>query len=81
MKSGWNQQSPAPSQEGGLFLTGANTDLEKKMDPNILTSMPIHPQICTSIDPSSFKKLEEENKKLKEKYKTLEGSMKKYQSF
>jgi len=50
-------------------------------DPNILQSMHLTPQICTSIDPQNMKKLQDENLKLKESNKHLEMSMKKYQSF
>ena len=61
----------------GVFLT---SDSNAANDPNILSSLP-NPQWTQSIDPSGYSKLMEENSKLKEKYKTLEGSVKKYQSF
>lgn len=61
----------------GVFLT---SDPNVMADQNILTSLP-NPQFCQSIDPSGYAKLIDENSKLKEQFKNLERSVKKYQSF
>lgn len=64
------------NSEQGIFMTGTGNH-----EPNILQSIPFHPQVTSSIDPSTFNKIQEENQKLKITCKGMEESVKKYKSF